>query len=483
MLAKLKSRQPWLIILLFLSFLGWYLYRLGKFPIFADEAIYLNWAQRVAQGHESIFISVFDGKPPLFIWFSAVFSFFFSNLLFAGRLVSVLSLFIASFFIYRQLVKHSQSWAKLAVFFILASPFIFFHSRMALLDTLLSVFLALAILTWSNKQSKYRGLLTGVLAGLAFWSKTPALFFMPLPLLSSLILQRDKKGLIQAFISLFTMTVFILSLKLSIWFPYLFLRSQDFTFSLAEVFQGQINQIFNNFKDLISWLAFYLTWPVLILFLVGLYKGFKQKQPIIINLGLAILLLSLPIIVLGKVVAPRYYLPLGFFIPLVASYSLKNLTKELLFIIAAGFLAITFPINYFLQINPFIAHLPPIDERQYLEDWSSGIGIEHTSNFINRQAKDHSVKLLTEGYFGTLPDGLFVHQSVYPGADLEIVGVGSPGSDDFKHQLETSTAELNYYVGNHDRISDQARQSMKLVQQYDKKNAGPSLEVYLLAKP
>jgi len=120
-------------LLVFLVALAWYLYRLTGFPIFADEAIYLHWAKRIAMGYENIFISMFDGKPPLFMWLSAVGSLVQPHIFLVGRLVSVASLFIAVTIIYRSLKKTSPSWGWGATVFILASPFIFFSFPLSLI--------------------------------------------------------------------------------------------------------------------------------------------------------------------------------------------------------------------------------------------------------------------------------------------------------------------------------------------------------------
>src|SRR5437870_4877804 len=57
-------------------------------PIFADEAIYIRWAQ-IAKAEPSLrFISLQDGKTPLFMWAMAPYLIIFDDPLFAGRLLS-----------------------------------------------------------------------------------------------------------------------------------------------------------------------------------------------------------------------------------------------------------------------------------------------------------------------------------------------------------------------------------------------------------
>src|SRR5258706_13140854 len=60
-------------------------------PIFTDEAIYTRWAQIAHQDANWRFISLTDGKQPLFVWLDMIIIPFVRDPLFAGRLFSVLS--------------------------------------------------------------------------------------------------------------------------------------------------------------------------------------------------------------------------------------------------------------------------------------------------------------------------------------------------------------------------------------------------------
>lgn len=482
MIKLLKNKSFLLFFIITLTFFCWYLFRLTEIPIFADEAIYLNWSKRIALGDENIFISMYDGKPPLFMWLAGLGSLFNKNLLLVGRLISVLSLFIATTFIFFKLKKKSISWAFLSLIFILGNTFLFFHSRFSLLDSLFSSLITVSILTWSNQKSKHSDWLTGIFLGLAFFTKTPALFLLPLPLLT-LILKRNKKTLIKV-TKVFGVFLFMVGiLKTNIWFPSLFNRSQDFSFSILEVLNGQTNHIFDNFKTITGWLSFYLTWPVLLLSILGSLKAIKKKNTLVINLSLASLLFLLPLTILGKIITSRYFLPLGFTLPIIASYYLSTLSKEYITLIIAAFLGLSIPNNYQFQDNYFYAQLPKEDNHQYFRDWSSGIGLESVSQFINQESLDKKVLVLTEGTFGTLPDGLFVYQANHENFNnLEIIGVTSPNSTTYKKELKNSHADIIYYVGNHNRINEQFRQENKLVASYDKKDGGFALEVYKVKK-
>ncbi|AKM79488.1 MAG: hypothetical protein UX85_C0005G0041 [Candidatus Beckwithbacteria bacterium GW2011_GWB1_47_15] len=469
-----------MVFVILLLALAWYAYRLGSFPIFADEAIYLHWAQRVGLGEENIFISMFDGKTPLFMWLSALASRVSPDLLFAGRLISVLSLMVVAWFIFGRLTRWLKRWAWLSLVFILASPFIFFHARLSLLDMLMAALVTAAIFAWSNKLSRWRGVLSGILLGLAFWAKPTALVFLPLPLVSWIVLSRNRKQLLAAIISSAVGALMILSLKVSVWFPDLFFRSRDFTVPLSQVLSGSTDHIWLNIKTAVTWLWLYLPWPILLLAVSGAYQGIKAKNALVVNLSLAAAMFTAPVILLGKLLASRYFLPLGLILPVLAAYALRNLQRDQVILAAAVFIGITFTFNQRLQFDPNTAYLASIDSNQYLEEWSSGYGIKEAADFFIDQSQDKKVKVLTEGYFGTLPDGLFVTLHRRFPKNLEIIGVGSTDSDNLKRELATTTADKVYYIGNHHRVGDQFRQSYTLVKSYPKKLTAPPLEVFEL---
>src|SRR3989344_7532028 len=65
---------------------------LTQLPVFTDEAIYIRWSQIGAQDANWRFISLTDGKQPLFTWvIMALLRFVPADPLFVGRLASVLT--------------------------------------------------------------------------------------------------------------------------------------------------------------------------------------------------------------------------------------------------------------------------------------------------------------------------------------------------------------------------------------------------------
>src|SRR4030042_6724731 len=90
-----------LLIVLSIIYLAVRLINLTVIPIFTDEAMYLRWAQiGLYEPQKYLFISLIDGKQPLFVWLTYPFVKFMSDPLIAGRLVSVLTGLSTLIFLY-----------------------------------------------------------------------------------------------------------------------------------------------------------------------------------------------------------------------------------------------------------------------------------------------------------------------------------------------------------------------------------------------
>src|SRR3990167_2856565 len=106
-----KKHKIELITAVFLTVAYFFLrlYRLMSLPIFTDEAIYTRWSQIARFDAGWRFISLTDGKQPLFVWFDMVVMKFIQDPLMAGRIVSVLTGFftmIGLFFLGREIFKN-----------------------------------------------------------------------------------------------------------------------------------------------------------------------------------------------------------------------------------------------------------------------------------------------------------------------------------------------------------------------------------------
>jgi hypothetical protein len=128
-------------------------------------------------------------------------------------------------------------------------------------------------------------------------------------------------------------------------------------------------------------------------------------------------------------------------------------------------------VDFQLVTKPQNANLPRSERSGYLEEWTAGYGIKEVSDFIkNEYMKNSSQKIVvgTEGFFGTLPDGLQFYLNDY--RDITVIGVGQPIKD-LPQSLTDSRKAGNktYLVINSTRfLSDAETQNLKLLSSYDK---------------
>ena len=111
-------------------------------PVFADEAIYLRWAQVMRAEPTLRFLPLSDGKQPLYMWLVMIFLRFEVDPLWLGRFVSVmagLGTLVGLLFLSWLFFK-DKKLCFLTVLFYAVLPYFVFFDRMALVDSLLLCF-------------------------------------------------------------------------------------------------------------------------------------------------------------------------------------------------------------------------------------------------------------------------------------------------------------------------------------------------------
>jgi len=438
-----KDSKP-LFITLLLVF-GYFLTRivnLTVIPVFCDEAIYIRWAQIMRAVQSLRFIPLSDGKQPLFMWLIIPFLKIFSDPLVAGRIVSVLSglgtmvgMGVLSYLLFKK--KEISLFASILY---LVSPFCFFFDRMALADGLLSVFgiwyLVFSILLVKNLRLDF-AMISGILLGLGLITKSPALFFaLMLPLTIFVInnetmkqwSNRLKLVVLWIVVMIFAFAIYNI-LRLGPEFHMIAIRNKDYVFSLSEILKYPLNPLAGNLKSVVEWYWILLTPPLFILGIFGIPLVLKNnfKKGLFLLLWWLIPLLAQSAI--ARVYTSRYVL---FSVPIFLIFAAVLL--EQIFstfknkILTTIFLAVIFIVPFYqvflLIAFPQRAYLPENERKGYLEMWTAGYGIKESAEYLKDIAKTQKVLVGTEGYFGTLPDGLQIYLEKVP--NITIIGVGQP---------------------------------------------------------
>jgi len=460
-----NKQESWTIksISLLLTSVFYFLTRLinlTSLPIFADEAIYVRWSQIIKNVETLRFIPLTDGKQPLFMWLTVPFLSFFKDPLIAARFLSILSGFINLIFIFlissliyykpkkvsKNPLKHVFKSVNFSYYYSLATSFIYiilpfalFFDRLATPDNLLSSLVLASTFLTILQFNYYRldiSLLMGVCLGLAWLTKSPALYFITLTCLSLVIysfFSKSKKPLIvKLFHSLLPAviaTVFYFTLKLGPQFHMIAIRNKDYIWPITEVLKHPLDPLKPHFMAVFSLYKYFVSLPIILVFLTGLVLSIKNftKNYILIFLLSLFLIPIFATTFLAKVFTGRYILfSLPFFVILLTyffTYIPQKVTKNRLLI---PILFLIFFIPNLILINKILfapsALILPSTETGYLNDWTSGWGIEDISIYLKDRSKQANVIVGTEGHFGSLPDGLQVYTDGTP--NLTIIGLG-----------------------------------------------------------
>ncbi|HZJ18563.1 MAG TPA: glycosyltransferase family 39 protein [Patescibacteria group bacterium] len=399
-------------------------------PIFTDEAIYLRWAQTSLNDASWRFISLTDGKQPMFVWVAMIFMKFIEDPLTAGRLVSVFTGFftlIGLWFLSFELFKNKKI-SFLATILYVFYPFAQVYDRMALMDSMVGAFsvwaLYFSVLLIRKVRLDVAYTLGFVIGGGALTKSSNFFSMYLLPFVFVLFDFSNKKS--KRFLKAILLSVFAVliaqgmyfTLKLSPLFQMIETKNATFVYPFSEWINHPFTFFVGNMRGLKDWLFSYLGISYLTLIIVSLisYKRFiKEKLLLIIYFFLPLVALAL----FGKVIFPRFIFFMSLFLLPLAAYglneiinfinkTLKNYSYSFLVTAVITLIFITYPgyTCYKLIVSPMEASIASSDHNQYLDNWTAGWAINDTISFFNNEIKKGPVFIGTEGTFGLMPESL-----------------------------------------------------------------------------
>ncbi|MEK9146637.1 MAG: glycosyltransferase family 39 protein [Patescibacteria group bacterium] len=469
---------------------------LDVIPIFTDEAIYSYWAQVALHDPANRFISLEDGKQPLFIWLAAIFQKFISDPLIATRLVSVMSglgSIIGIFLLAKTLF--GEKVAKTAMVLYIILPFTLLYDRLALFDSLLtmlgiySVLFTVKLVTVPKLENSF---LLGVSTGFAMITKSSGNFFLYL-IPASALLQGTWSKLKFNLKEIFRWAGYVLlavaianiiynSLRLSPLFYIIARKNLGFIRPVAEVIIDPFSLFIPNFTTLTGWLIVWIGPVLFIIFILATIRGILQKNFKVIYLAIVTLAPFGAETVFNKVLYPRFML---FYFPyviiLIAYGSLDLLEKlkinkkllTLLFILVLIYPTIN---SFWLIAKPTNAKIPSSDAGQYLNDWPAGYGVAEIVSFLKNQPTDVDIYIGTEGTFGLLPYALQIY--FFGQKNIHIIGFWPVNADDLPEQiLDLSKKGPTYFVFNENQ-KDINSPKLKLIEKYQKGVGASYMRLY-----
>ena len=119
--------------------------------------------------------------------------------------------------------------------------------------------------------------------------------------------------------------------------------------------------------------------------------------------------------------------------------------------------------------QPANAALPQRMRHGYFQEWTAGYGQEDIAQYIKTKAQEgDSILIGTEGFFGTLPDGLQIYLQDVP--NVTVIGLSYPVSEISQSLSSALEENLVYLVVNKSRnkLTPQHLERLELIDQYPK---------------
>ena len=404
-------------------------FNLNRLPIFCDEAIYLRWAQIANNDASFRFISLTDGKQPMQTWLTLPLLRLIEDPLIAGRVLSAMAGF--SLLLVGILVAFSFFKDKKNIYFLMFlmafCPYLIFFDRMALAESLLTLFAFGAFLFSFLLAKNPRldiALLAGLWIGAGFLVKSQMLIFLLLfPLGAIFIFQKEGFKLskpLAKYLLFFLMIIIMVFLiyniqRLSPWMYRIQQKNSDFVVPLSEAL-ANLKRFGYNFYLSIQWFWSYLTPPVFIVSLLGLILLTKNNFWQGLYLSAWIFVPALGEAFIARFFTSRYLSFLTPFFLLSAAYFFVKIYQVLTAIIGKKkivFFLLLFLIWPIYNINLLLTN--PEDfpftstDKDYIEGWTAGYGVKETADYLKQIARKEKVVVGTEGTFGLLSQGLEIY--------------------------------------------------------------------------
>lgn len=435
--------------------------RLTAMPMFTDEAIYIRWSQIGSRDAAWRFISLTDGKQPLFTWGVMAALRFFTDPLVAGRMVSVGAGLLAMtglFFAAREFFKSTRI-GLVAAFLYVISPFALVHDRLAIYDSLVTAFsvwnLYIAVLLARHVRLDI-ALILGMTLGMGMLNKTSA--FLSLYMLPATLVLFDWKGkhlmrrLVTwaglAVLAAVLSQVFYSVLRLSPFFYIVTQKDALFVYPFREWIGHPFRFFIGNIHGMWDWFVGYLGWPVVLSAAAAfvLVRGRVWEKLLLVGWWLAPFT---ALALFGRVLYPRFIFFMTMPVMILAASTIssifddRRLTKGVAVALATLILFPNVYLSYRVLADIRTAPIPHSDSQQYVNSWAAGWGVREIVAYLANEAAKGKVTVYTEGTFGLMPYALEIYLA--DNRNMEIIGVW-PLPKDVPQDVIAKTADHPVYL-------------------------------------
>jgi len=356
-------------------------------PVFNDEAIYIDWGQKMLGGG-GFFFSLFDGKQPFLMWIFGVFANIFPDPLFGGRFVSVIFGLFTLLGIYKiGSIFFEKRTAFLASLIYILSPLFLFYDRQALMESAVSA-IGVWIFYFGVQFAKLKDLRTaiylGLLFGIGFFIKTNIIAFFFSFLILYFIFERKLNRIF--FLIFVTSFLILIPLFFQKDFLKIFELNSRFSFTFSELFRFPVGSWLINLVSVLN-IALFQTFGLLLIFALIPFRTIKKNKELkIIFLWTGVLLVFYILTV--RTSNPRYlvsFLPL-LTIPIAKGlFSLEFKFRTLIFVVfLLPFIFLNIEqifntSNYFDTLSRFTKYS---QKNVYMEGFTSGFMVKEAADYV-----------------------------------------------------------------------------------------------------
>lgn len=456
-------------------------------PLYLDEGIYIFWAKLFSTDQSFAYLSLSDGKAPLFMWLTASLHPIFHDFLLSGRFISVIAggITLLSWMI----ILHSEINKKTAFLYwllFLLVPYSFLIERMAFVDSLLTAFISLAtmflILSFKNTGFLQKwwliilgGLFAGVSLGLAYLTKTSAWAFLIVLLIISLvwaIRSSIRKKYLQVFSILLSVGVMYLAYHELVsdfrigaqrFWGMIDIKEAELTYTLPQIFNTffvKHNFMFTysgSVPFIFSYFTVYLG-ALLLPAVIGIIWIFKSRRDLL-WIFIYCFVATLGIFLSARMMSSRYFYPVVPSFIALATLGAIQLWESIRYgkAILVSILLILFIQSLLFIINPLHAFYSYDDQGFFSSGYLTALGLTKIQEEL--KVSPSSNVLAVSGIWG-IPDGV--------GVELSDIGVETVGLDNW---LGTSNINL-------EKIKNSPKPNKYLYLTLDEENALPILGKY-----
>ncbi len=463
---------------------------LGLWPIFADESIYVRWAQVMKAESTLRFLPLSDGKQPFYMWVLMPVLKFISDPLVAGRLLSALAGSFGALgigFLVFILFKNKRM-ACISMLLYAVLPYSVLFSRMALVDTMLTSFViwgvGLFILSLEKQRLDY-AMFSGFAFGFAWLTKSPAMLVLLLLPTTFILTKCSKKNLGYLLVVWLMAWCMYNILRLGPEFHMIALRNKDYIRPFSDLLKNPLDPFVPHTRASLEFLWYLFTPIGLILSLWGAISGkltHWRQRLVLISFWLIPIFAQAAV---AKVLTARYLLFTVPFATILMALAIEEISQRsqkhlLVWITTTVFVGACLYTNFFILFEPENLPLPRIERAGYLEEWTAGQGIREVSKYLREQALTKHVLVGSEGYFGTPFSALEMYLNRVD--NVRVIGVGS-SIDKVDQRLVRSLVDNDVYlVVNSSRfhIDNYKEHGLSLISSYPKATPPSGKREYLL---